>query len=346
MMHIKVNKSNAELARKFIIKNNLLDNSFIVQHDDRDTYFPISNNIYKANIKKLLKNHNFEIIDIVGKKRDVNDYYKLINERIGPDITIDTGYDALGNIGIIDPRHNSDKKVLKTLALCILDSNSNLKTVLAKNGPVNGIYRTRRLSYIAGERKYIASYKENGATFIFDVRRTFFSTRLSFERSRLMKLSKNNECVMVLFAGIGPFAIEIAKKNLNSNIIGIEINPYAYKNMIKNIKLNNTKNVHAVLGDVKKIYKKYASISDRIIMPLPKTSYEFLDEAFFIAKDNCIVHLYAFVEIDGGFDKFVKKLQVHAKNNGYGVEILFHRVVRPYSALEEEIVIDYRIKKH
>ena len=346
MMHIKVNKSNAELARRFIIKNDLLDNSFIVQHDDRNTYFPISNNIYKANIKKLLKNHNFEIVDIIGKKREINDYYKLINERIGKNIAIDTGYDALGNIGIINPRHNTDKKILRKLALCILDSNNNIRTVLAKNGPVNGIYRTRKLSHIAGERRYIASYKENGAIFVFDVRRTFFSTRLSFERSRLMKLSHDGECVTVLFAGIGPFAIEIAKLNPNSNIIGIEINPYAYKNMIKNIELNNTKNVHAVLGDVKKIYKKYASVSDRIIMPLPKTSYEFLDEAFFIAKNNCIVHLYAFVEINSGFDKLVEKLQSHAKSNGYSVEILFYRVVRPYSAIEEEIVIDYKIKKH
>ena len=56
-----------------------------------------------------------------------------------------------------------------------------IETVLLKAGPVEGRYRTRKLSYLTGAKKYMVEYRENGCLFRFDPRKTFFSSRLSFE---------------------------------------------------------------------------------------------------------------------------------------------------------------------
>ena len=40
------------------------------------------------------------------------------------------------------------------------------------------------------------------------------------------------------FAGVGPFAIEIAKSHPRASVLAIELNPSAYGYMLKNIRLN------------------------------------------------------------------------------------------------------------
>jgi tRNA (guanine37-N1)-methyltransferase len=198
---------------------------------------------------------------------------------------------------------------------------------------------------VCGKRKYAVQYRENGCVFSFDPRKAFFSSRLSFERSRILNASKDNEKTMVMFAGIGPFAIEIGKKNKNSEIVAIEINPYACSSMRKNIRINKIHNVKVDCGDVKKLAKKYPDFADRIIMPLPWSSLEFLDDALRVSKKKATVHLYVFGNKEELPDSAWGMIKEHAKKNDYKASMLFSRAVRTYSASEIEMVIDYAIKK-
>ena len=173
----------------------------------------------------------------------------------------------------------------------------------------------------------------------------FFSNRLSFERARISGLVKDNEKVMVFFSGVGPFAIEIAKAHRKANVVGIELNKYASKVAIENIKHNKVSNVKLENGDVKKLSKKYKSFADRIIMPLPQMSLTFLDEVLLVAKKGATVHLYAFGSNEGAFDDTINAIKAHAKERKYKIKIAFKRAVRPYSPKEIEVAIDYRISK-
>ena len=343
MLHIKTGKGNAEMVKNLLVKQKILDRHGSVQQDKNFVYFPVTdiNNNDKLNIKKLLEKNGCEIVDMPG----------LENKKVADKISFDAlrkeinanSYDVLGNIAIIEIRGpDIGKNEIRGFADHIMKINKSIKTILIKKGPVEGIYRIRKVGYVAGEKTYIARYVENHCLFTFDVRKTFFSVRLSYERTRIMKQVKDGENVMVMFAGIGPFAIEIAKAKPHANIIAIEINPYACRQMIYNIKINKTKNVIPVSGDVKEVYTKFKGFADRIVMPLPKISTDFLDEVLFVAKDECIVHLYSFVGIND-FDSVINKIKKHAKENGYKISVLFKRKVREYSVKEEEIVIDYRI---
>lgn len=280
-----------------------------------------------------------------SKKGGKKDYEKKIIDTIGEEefSKLSRGYDLLGNIAIIE--FKGSKKNAKRIADILMKWNSNIHTVVEKVGAVSGKYRVRKVAYVAGKKNFVAEYKENGCTFRFDIRKVYFSNRLSFERSRILGLVKKGENIMVMFAGVGPFAIEIAKTIKETKVVAIELNSAGYKYMLENVKLNKTDNVEPVKGDVKKLSSKYRNFADRIIMPLPKSSLDFLDDAHRVAKKQAIVHLYAFSAASDPFSDIYEKVRKRAKEKGYKVKLLDKRLVRPYSANESEIVIDYQIRK-
>ena len=78
---------------------------------------------------------------------------------------------------------------------------------------------------------------------------------------------------------------------------------------------------------------------------MPKSSIDFLDQIVLDAKQNSIVHIYIFGDAETIFDKTREIIYAHAKKNNYKAEIIFERIVRPYSTKEIEIVIDFKISK-
>ncbi len=342
MEFLKVERKNAERARVLVMRLGLLDSSRQVQHSRSYVYFPI-HNIRGAKAKKPFDRPEFSIVSRrEGKRKEGNTYMQQIESVLTKreQSLLARGYDQLGEIVIIEFDGSKGKE--REIARILMDSNNSIKTVLAKEGAVKGKYRVRKLRFVAGKKNFIATYRENGCIFRFDTRKVFFSNRLSYERSRIIGLVKNRENVMVMFAGIGPFAIEIAKAKKNTNIVAVELNKFGYRYMVDNIKLNKTDNVKPVLGDMKKVSKKYKNFADRIIMPLPMSSTDFLDEAYSIARKKATVHIYSFATDS---DALKDVIAAHARAKGYGVRFLAWREVRPYSAMESEYAVDYQIKK-
>ncbi len=254
------------------------------------------------------------------------------------------GYDILGNIAVVDLEGVATASG-KRIAGKILSGHKSVSTVLAKAGPVSGRYRVRRLRYIAGARRYTADYRENGCRFVFDVRKSFFSNRLAFERGRISSISmrKGKENVMVMFAGVGPFAIEIAKLNPNANVVAIELNNDAYAAMCGNIMINRVKNLTAVLGDVREVARRYPKFADRVVMPLPKDSLEFLDEAVNCCKRSATIHLYMLADRIDAKKKAAAAVREHANSHGYSARLNSFRIVRNYSPGKVEVALDIAV---
>jgi tRNA (guanine37-N1)-methyltransferase len=345
MKHAKVAEADAEDAKRLLSRLGVSDRSRMVKHSRSYVYFPVLDIDAKA--KKLICRAGIRIVEAPGAKAVGRmDYKERLGRILGRNETkqMARGYELLGNIAIIEISEGLKEKE-KAIAQALMDSNPGIKTVLAKAGAVSGIYRVRRLRYISGARNYVAAYSENNCRFVFDVRKVFFSGKLSYERSRIAKLVRDGERVMVVGAGVGPFAIEIAKSHPKAKVTGIEINRHAYDYMIGNIRLNKAQNVKAALGDARKICSRYANSSDRIIIPMPTTSLEFLDAIMAMAKRRAVVHIYAFGGTDSVLDDSWKKIMAHAKENRYSARLLGHRIVRPYSAKEVELAIDFMIDK-
>ncbi len=250
-------------------------------------------------------------------------------------------YDIVGNIAVID----AAPKYAKQIAAEVMKANKNVQTVLRKGGAISGKYRTRKHIYVMGKKNYVAQYKENDCTFKVDLRKCFFSTRLAFERQRIANLVTDQETVLVMFAGVGPFAIEIAKKHKGAKVIGVELNKDAHAYMNQNIKLNKLQNVKSVHADVKTYSKKHRGIADRIIMPLPMSSSKFLDSVYSSARRECTVHYYSFGDANTAYADSEALLQDYFSRRNADIKIIGNRVVRPYSANTIEVAIDFILTK-
>ncbi|MGC8586172.1 MAG: class I SAM-dependent methyltransferase [Candidatus Micrarchaeia archaeon] len=341
MLFVKVPKAYAEKARITLRRAKLLDNNYNVRYNKGYVYFPVKDWSIALSIPGA------EMVKLRARKRGSarSIYDELSKFMTSEEIKMLTkGYDLLGNIAIIEVPDALEKKE-RQIAEALISASKHIETVLKKAGPVHGIYRTRRLKYLAGRKNFIATYRENGCVFEFDVRKVFFSNRLSFERSRLCSIAKDGENIMVMFAGVGPFAIEIAKTHKNANIVAIELNKKAYEYMNRNIMLNKVPNVKAVLGDVRKVSMRFKGFADRIIMPMPKSSMLFLDEAYTVAKKLAFLHIYTFAPSKDSLPYVQEKIDAFAKKRKIRIRLLRYRIVRPYSAAEVELVLDLEMRK-
>ncbi|MAG79263.1 SAM-dependent methyltransferase, partial [Candidatus Pacearchaeota archaeon] len=179
-------------------------------------------------------------------------------------------FDVLGNIAIVNFSDNSKLNEKKKFANKLLKEQNSIKTVLEKYGKIKGRLRKISTRYIAGEKTKEVLYKENGCVFRFNIDNTYFSPRLSNERKEISSLIKKNENVLVMFAGVAPFSIVIAKNSKAKKVISNEINREANKYAKLNIELNKLKGkVELFEGDIKRISKKFKEKFDVIVMPRP-----------------------------------------------------------------------------
>lgn len=229
----------------------------------------------------------------------------------------------------------------------IMELHKSVKAVYRKVGERVGDYRLRELELVVGEEIREVVHKEHGYLIKLDVTRVYFSPREATERQRVASKVKPGEFVMVMFAGVGPFAIAIAKRQpLVKKIVAIEINPVAYEYMVENIRLNKLEDkIIPVLGDVRDEAPKFAGMADRVVMPLPKGAYMFLREAITCLKrEGGVVHFYFWDREDDllrrGFEVVRKVAELH----GFSAELLEARVVSPYAPRVYKVVFDVLLR--
>ena len=270
--------------------------------------------------------------DLLKEKLTSNELSKLV-----------TSYDVIGSIAIIEMPEELKKKK-KEIGEVILQINKNIKTVCKRAGHHEGIFRIRPVEVIAGEKTTIAEYKESGTRMRLDVNKVYFTPRLSHERERIANQVKEGEVIGAWFAGVGPFPLVIARKQPKVLIYAIELNENAFNSMKANIELNKMQKViKPIWGDVNKVVDALPKF-DRIIMPLPKGGEDFLSKAFEKANENAVIHFYTFAKKDFPYVDSEKRIEQIAKNVKKDFEIIFKRIVRPFSPSVVQVVFDILVK--
>ena len=258
-------------------------------------------------------------------------------------------FDVLGNIAIVNfPRnfksgHRSvytqevqDPKVLSAgakikFAEKLMREQKQIKTVLEKSGKIKGRLRKLTTKYIAGEKTKEVLYKENNCVFRFNIDTTYFSPRLSNERKELAGKIKKGENVLVMFSGVAPLPIVIARNSGAQKIVSVEINREASKYAKLNVELNKVKDrVEIVQADVKKFCNKKGRLSEGnrrcprfevILMPRPQLKDTFLKQAFKFSKKGTRIYYYDFCRI-GEETLIVEKIKGEAKKAKKKIKIL------------------------
>jgi len=256
-----------------------------------------------------------------------------------------SAFDQVGNIIIVRiPDSLLSKK--KLIGETLLEQVKSAESVFYQSSSVEGEFRTRDLEILAGDDKTETEYRESGCRFVVDVKKVFFSPRLSSERIRIAELVNDDEVVVNMFGGIGMFSIIAAKKK-KCTVYNIDINPDAAKLCKKNIALNKLAgNVITIHGDALKVIKnQLENKSDRTLMLLPEKSDEFLNSAVLTTKSNGVIHYYSHIHADKKLDAS-KLSELHLMEKiPIKSTILKSKIVRPVGPRFYQTVVDVRIEK-
>ncbi|MCS7122078.1 MAG: class I SAM-dependent methyltransferase family protein [Archaeoglobaceae archaeon] len=250
-------------------------------------------------------------------------------------------FEIIGDIAIVEiPEeviHLKDK-----IISAILSKHKHIKTVLRKVGKVEGEFRVAKFEIIYGsETETIA--REHGCRFLVDPTKVYYTSKLSGERERIARLVRDGERILVMFAGVGPYAIVIAKLSRPSEVLGIELNSKACEYFRKNIELNKVKNVKVLEGDVKDVVPKLEGEFDRIIMPAPQSAEKFVHLLPGKVKVGTWVHYYTF-ESENKEKKLPEKVKELFKEHGMEVELKNIRKCGSFAPYVNRYVLDLEVK--
>ena len=368
---LKLKKTDAQYFIQFI-KEKFKDDSIIgqkykLEHKENYILFPLVEN--KVLIDKLVKTmENLISFELVSREgiNNPNFKYRTLEQALKGKIPpnhlnlIPRSYDIIGNIALLEfeksdqvnNRKYNEFKIL--IAKAVIDVNRNVLSVFEKKSQIKGSYRLRDLAYLGGENNSETVHKENDCVFHLDIKTTYFSPRLVYERRRISESNiQENEVIVDMFSGVGTFSIQIAKLN-PVEIHAFDLNPAAYRFLQGNISLNKLKgkifpynmNIKDLVNPSNQIGKKLHNNVDRIIMNLPESSIDFIDVAcFLMKKSGGILHFYQFSEKPKAIDKTLESLKKKLNEFSWFVDkISDSKIVKSYSPKLELVIVDLYIK--
>ncbi|MDS0256301.1 50S ribosomal protein L11 methyltransferase [Thermoplasmatales archaeon AK] len=312
--HIKVPKENAERVIRALNATSELNRLYSVQKWGDYILIPVI-----AVDRKHESLAGYEIVDIDPLER----------KRKPQPASIRGSYDAIGRIAIIKIRN--DKKALD-LARYLYES-GNFDCVFRDHG-VTGDLRLRDLEILQGKEQYVTDHRENGIIMRVNVSRVYFSPRLATERLLLAKSCREGELVLDMFAGIGPFAVTIAKTS-GARVIAIDKNPEAVAWMRYNIQRNRVgRLVSTRLMDSLKV-SDLGLRFHRIVMNLPHDVLGYIDTALSVLKEGGLINLYMI----GDTSKVAEVMSLLAHK---GLKVVSKRMVHGYSPREALYSLELR----
>jgi len=222
--------------------------------------------------------------------------------------------------------------------------NGNVKSVLSKESGRLGDFRVRELKLIHGDPDTEVVHKESGCLFKLDPRTTYFSPRESTERMRIASKVAEGEEVLVMFSGVGPFPICIARAHRSVSVTAVELNRAAHNYCVENVHLNRVEDrVTPILGDVREVCPRLGRAFDRVLMPLPKGAHQFLDVAIPTVREGGVLHFYHWAPEEELFKEAERLVIEEAKGLGREAEVIDGMKISQYSPRVWKVRVDARI---
>jgi tRNA (guanine37-N1)-methyltransferase len=293
----KLEKKVRELFERQDFRLGEIENGFKAEKEGIDLVLKVfsSENYDLTEIEEKVSGEDRVFVDEdLSNVKDIidNEVSVLEEEREEPDFETPS-YEVIGDIAVISDLAGVDREE----AVDGILHHQNVKTILLKKGGLEGEFRVGNYEKLYGEETETV-HKEFGCEFRVDPTKVYFSERFSTERKRVVDQIEDGEKVLVMFAGVGPFAILAAKLAEPEKVVAVEKNPEAVDYMEENILINSVDDkVEAIEGDVGEVVPELGKF-DRVIMPLPESANEFLELASEHTEYNGVIHYYRFLEDD------------------------------------------------
>jgi tRNA (guanine37-N1)-methyltransferase len=325
---LKVSRKNGEKIRKALVETGAFDRSRKISSDESHVYLPVLDMDEKS-------------AAMVGSIAE----FELVRINFLPEECVPSPEDLLGfrpSFEVVGDIAMVEDNDAERVAAALMSTSKSIKTVIAPISDVEGEFRTRRFRHVAGEIRTVTLHKEHGLRYRVDLEGAYFTPRLGTERLRIAGLVSPGDVVLDMFAGVGPFALLLAKKG--ADVIAMDKNPVAVKYLRENALLNKIKHIEILEGDAAELALHYENRADHVIMNLPHSASEFLIPAMRAAKLGGVVHYYCIAPDDDLYrdEALIGKA---AEEIGAGGEVLYKEIVRSYAPHRSNVVIDFRVKK-
>lgn len=243
-----------------------------------------------------------------------------------------SSYQSLGEVCAI--KLNKDLyKYENIIGKAILKLLPKFKTVILQKN-ISGELRKPEIEIIAGTLPKEIIIHENNCVFYLNPKTIMYSQGNHNEKKRLMKLADNKpEVIVDMFAGIGYFAIPIAKAGPNTKIIAAEKNPDAFGFLEKNIRANYSTNVFPILGDCDNVITKDFPKANRILMGLIPSCKKYIPAAMRIAQKGTTIHYH-------GLAKEKKEYVLLNDFGNYKVKLLKTTIIKGYKPHVNHVCLD------
>jgi tRNA (guanine37-N1)-methyltransferase len=322
---VRVVREDGEATRAALAERDLLDEGRKIVVDGDHLLIPV--------VDAAAVPAGYEVVDADVPARETPDAPADLLDH-------DPTYERLGEVAVLE---DDDPERARAAADAIVASDVPVDAVVRKASKVQGEERTREWDLLAGDDTETV-HREYGTALELDIRDVYFSPRLATERHRVVEQVTSGEHVVDMFAGVGPFAVAMARAG--ATVVAADVNETAVEYLRANAERNGVADrVTAVHGDVRDLTGEYAAWADRLVMNLPHSADEFLDTAVALAGATAFVHYYDIQHEDDPFGPGEAAIRAAADAGGYDVEVLDRRVVRSYAPHELNVCLDVRLTR-
>jgi len=227
----------------------------------------------------------------------------------------------------------------------LLDLMKNVKSVWVYRAPTATIFRIPNLECVAGDCNPEVIHKELKTIFYLNIQKITFSPGNAGERKRLLRIISPQDIVLDMFACVGNLSLPIAVNVKPKKIYAIEINPLAYKYLLKNIRVNKVESIMVPFLMDNRDWKE-EGFADHVLMGyLPEPDNVQLRIALnSIKPEGGTIHFHTIVKIGNEMDKlgeFRKKVE----KEKFNVKQLKMEKVKPIAPHRNHVVIRAYIRK-
>lgn len=248
--------------------------------------------------------------------------------------TAPSSWAVLGTVILVDLEGVADRKAVGEALLAL---HGEADTVLARGG-VGGPQREPAVSVVAGEGDTETVHVEHGTTYAMDLSQVMFSPGNKAERARMGEVVGAEERVLDAFAGIGYFALPMARAG--AQVTAVERNPAAFEYLLENAVRNEvTDRIHAYRGDNREVVPDLDGGFERVVMG-HYDAHDSLQAVLPALAVGGSIHLHEATPSGLVPDRPIGRLEDAAESTGRTVTVSEVRQVKGYSEGVDHVVVD------
>nr|CCA26377.1 unnamed protein product [Albugo laibachii Nc14] len=233
-----------------------------------------------ADVHQKLIHEGVELVDFQVELSYTHFNVEQVLAKLLPkQVQVPSSFECVGHIAHLNLReaHLPFKHLIGQV---ILDKNPHIQTVVNKTDSIETKYRTFPMEILAGKDDFNVTVHESRAVFCFNYAEVYWNSRLQHEHARIIRLfDAKRDVVCDMMAGVGPFAIPLARKGCV--VYANDLNPHSYRYLLENIKRNKVAPKLSAWNldgrDFVQTLLKQNKRFSQVLLNLPATAIEFLD---------------------------------------------------------------------